>query len=125
MPVGVAPDRLVAAKMVDLLEREHPEDEARALTVVELARQFGSEEQERALGQLRNPTSVERARAAALREAAAHAIDSLHTDRRVGGERRSGVDRRRRDHGSSDGVERRLRERRSGVDRRREDMLAA
>jgi hypothetical protein len=54
----------------------NPDDEARALTRIGLAKEFGADEQERILDLVGNPTTTDTARAAALRQAAAIALAS-------------------------------------------------
>lgn len=105
--------------MVEALEAEHSDNEACAVSRDRLGDELGVKEQERILEQLRNPTIVETAHRAAIREAAALILFSPDRDRRSGLDRRNGLDRRSRAAGIAVEDDRRsLGDRRIGRDRR-------
>jgi hypothetical protein len=52
---------LVATTIADLLMSANPDDEARALTRIGLAKEFGADEQERILDLVGNPTTTDTA----------------------------------------------------------------
>jgi hypothetical protein len=133
-PVAWVQDRRVADAMVELLQEESPDGEARMAPIAELAATVGSAVAEALKDRLRNPTVLEVQRAQELER---QAEERLRTDvrrqgrapkgtgeRRSGRERRSGTDRRRRAGGARVDIpgpraaERRQGERRSGLDRR-------
>lgn len=114
-PAGIAGDAAVAAAMAELAAAE-PLREARVLTRASLLKELRSEDRERILDRLGNPTKGDLARAAELRRLALAKL--AQGERRSGRDRRSGGDRRRTTASVPESDRRSGRERRSGLDRR-------
>jgi hypothetical protein len=134
-PAGLVEDEDLADGMMRLLSERSPRVDVSVVPLSGLAAKVGSEEAERILERLRNPTTAATALSRKLEREAAERLKGTEPEWSLLVERRSGVDRRlgdRRkavavDHAAQAirSVERREAvERRSGVERREQQPLS-